>query len=245
MTTVGPEAIYKALTAAGASTLQAIGIMANMHFESGYDPEAVGDQGTSFGLVQQHGAYSYLVTGDPAADMEAQIRELVKLGGLSAASGSTPTQAAGNFAANYERCVGCQPGGGQYESRSAFGATVAAWAASGKWPASAGSPSSTPSGGSSPGGGSGTPADTTSFDWTLGTPFADLPLLGKLITGTSGSFSSIGDVAKSITGLTRAASKMLELFALLFRPEFWLRVGAFMIAMFALGSGLYFLKGSL
>jgi Peptidase family M23 len=83
------------------------------------------------------------------------------------------------------------------------------------------------------------------FDWTLGTPFEGLNWFGKLITGTTGSFATIGDVAKSISGLTRSMSKFLELFALLFRPEFWLRVGAFFFGLLALGAGLYFLKDSL
>ena len=83
------------------------------------------------------------------------------------------------------------------------------------------------------------------FDWTLGTPFEGLNWFGKIITGTSGSFATVGDVAKSITGLTRSMSKFLELFALLFRPEFWLRVGAFFFGLLALGAGLYFLKDSL
>jgi hypothetical protein len=113
----GVLGIYKALISVGASSLQAIGIMANMMNESNFNPEAVGDGGTSFGLVQNHGDYSYLVTGNPAKDMLAQIKNLVQSGGLSAASGSTAEQIAGNFAANYERCVGCQPGGAQYNSR--------------------------------------------------------------------------------------------------------------------------------
>jgi Phage tail lysozyme len=140
MAAVTPKQIYVALTNAGASTVQAIGIMANMINESGLNPEAVGDQGTSFGLVQQHGAqYATLVSGQPATDMNAQIKTLARNGGFAAASGSSAAAAAGNFAANYERCVGCQAGGPQYSSRVANAATVAGWVSSGKWPASAGS----------------------------------------------------------------------------------------------------------
>jgi hypothetical protein len=96
-------------------------------------------------------------------------------------------------------------------------------------------PSSTPSS---------TPSTDSSFNWTEGTPFEGITWFGKLITGTSGSFSSIGDVAKAIAGLTQSASKFLELFAMLFRPEFWLRVGAFVVGAVTLGAALYFLKGS-
>jgi Phage tail lysozyme len=142
MAAVTPKQIYLALTNAGASTVQAIGIMANMISESGLDPEQIGDQGTSFGLVQQHGMqYATLVSHQPVTDMNAQIKVVAQNGGFAAASGSTAAAAAGNFAANYERCVGCQAGGPQYSSRVANAATVAGWVSSGNWPASAGSAS--------------------------------------------------------------------------------------------------------
>lgn len=133
------KTVYQALTAAGASTVQAIGIMANAINESGFNPEAVGDQGTSFGLVQEHGSqYAGLVTGNRDTDLAAQVRQIALNGGFKAASGATPAEAAGNFAANYERCVGCQPGGAQYNSRVANASVVAGWVSSGKWPQSAG-----------------------------------------------------------------------------------------------------------
>jgi hypothetical protein len=139
MATVTPKQIYTALTAKGASTTQAIGIMANGIAESGLNPEAVGDQGTSFGIWQQHGnQYSTLVTGNPVNDMNAQVQTLVANGAFASASGSTGAQAAGNFSANYERCTTCQPGQASYNERVANAATVAGWIASGSWPASAG-----------------------------------------------------------------------------------------------------------
>lgn len=236
MSALSPKAIYDELVKQGASTLQAIGIMANMHFESGYDPEAVGDSGTSFGLVQQHGPYAYLVTGNPQADMVKQISLLVSNGGLKAASGSTVTSAAGNFAANYERCVGCQPGGSQNSSRSAFASTVAGWQASGKWPTSAGNPSA-----------GGTPT-TDSFNpigWVTGPAEGEFKWFGGLIRGVTGTASTIGDVATGITGIVRAMTKITDLFLLLFRPEFWLRVGAFVFGVITLGAGLYFFKEAL
>jgi hypothetical protein len=86
-------------------------------------------------------------------------------------------------------------------------------------------------------------AQTTDFSWTSIDPFPG-SIVGKVFSGVSGDFSTIGDVGKAISGLTLAASKFMELFALLFRPEFWLRVGAFVVATAALGAGLYFMKGS-
>lgn len=147
MSPLSPQVVYNALLSAGASTIQAIGIMANMINESGFDPEAIGDNGTSFGLVQQHGNYGYLVTGNNTADMNAQISLLKSLGGFAKASGTTGAEAAGNFASNYEICVGCQSGGAQFASRTGNAATVEGWINSGKWPTSAGSPSSGGSGG--------------------------------------------------------------------------------------------------
>ena len=140
MASVTPKQIYTALTNAGASTVQAIGIMANGIAESGLNPEAVGDQGTSFGIRQQHGPqYASLVTGNPATDMAAQVRVVAQNGGFAAASGSSGSQAAGNFSANYERCTECQAGQSSYQQRVANAATVAAWVSSGAWPTSAGS----------------------------------------------------------------------------------------------------------
>lgn len=159
--------VYNELLAAGASTTEAIGMMANMINESSFNPEAVGDQGTSFGVVQEHGSFAYLVTGNATADLKKQIALLKSQGGFSDASGSTGAQAAGNFSANFERCVGCQPGGAQYNQRVANAATVEGWISSGHWPTSAGSPSS----GGSPGSGSSAPVTTDNF---LTDPFGSI-----------------------------------------------------------------------
>jgi hypothetical protein len=84
---------------------------------------------------------------------------------------------------------------------------------------------------------------TAGFDWSLG-GIPGLSNLGKLITGTTGSFATIGDAAKAIAGLVQAVNKITQLFMLLFRPEFWLRVGAFLFGLLSLGAGVYFLKES-
>ena len=153
MAGITPKDVYQALIDAGASTIQAIGIMANVVNESGFNPEAVGDQGTSFGIVQEHGSqYAGLVTGRPGNDLNAQVKLLAQQGGFRAASGSTPAEAAGNFAANYEKCVGCQAGGAQYNQRVANAAAVSGWVSSGKWPTSAGSATASATSSSQPAG---------------------------------------------------------------------------------------------
>lgn len=122
----GPAAIFAALIKIGASPAQAIGIMANMINESSLNPEAAAmdtNGKMSYGLVQWNaGSFpnaGSLVTGHPANDIAAQVNYLAQTGGLRAASGSTGSQVASNFAANYERCVGCEPGGSQNNSRVA------------------------------------------------------------------------------------------------------------------------------
>jgi len=78
------------------------------------------------------------------------------------------------------------------------------------------------SGGGSGGGGGG--SGPTAMSWTMGIPIPGLEWLGSLISGVSGPARTIGDIGTAVTGLVRASSKFLQLFALLFRPSFWLRV---------------------
>lgn len=200
-----PRQVYNALIAAGASTTQAVGIMANMINESGFDEEAVGDNGTSFGLVQEHGSqYASLVTGNRQRDFNAQIKLLAQNGGFAAASGATPSEAAGNFAAKYERCKGCQPGGAQWESRVGNVSTVSNWILSGKWPKSAGSPSG---GGTTLGGN----IPQTGPGCLLANPFsASLPLIGNVSAGPSCIFST-SQARALIGGLLMAPALVMGL----------------------------------
>lgn len=139
--------IWNALIAAGASPIQAAGIMGNMFFESSLNPEAnaVDSNGyRSYGLIQWNSApgnypnASSLVTGNPQKDTASQITFLAQTGGFRAASGSTASEAGGNFAANYERCASCQSGGNQYNMRASKAADFFASAQSGNWATSSG-----------------------------------------------------------------------------------------------------------
>jgi len=235
-------AVYRELIAQGASTVQALGIMANMINESGFNPEAIGDGGTSFGLVQQHGDYGHLVTGDPAADMKAQIATLKSLGGFRAASGSTPAQAAGNFAANYERCVGCQPGGDQWNGRVANAGKVLGWYTSGKWPSSGGSPSP----GAAPGGG-GKPATLTAWgpgnvlpDWT--NPLTAIKDIGGLltspVTGAAGVATGLEGTWRALTAIGSDLNVFMKDIEWLFVPSHWVRVACFVGGTLLLVPGL-------
>jgi hypothetical protein len=196
----GALAVYQALLRNGYSTTQAIGLMANAQFESRFDPEAIGDGGTSFGVFQFHngGAVtngSGFVTGNPTADLNKQVAYLTTVAGprSAAAAGSTPQQVAGNWSRLFERCAGCQPGGSEYNQRVGFASTVAGWVSSGRWTTSSGTPPATGGGGATPGAGAGGTGGGTS---TVSTPpassgttsgstcLASFPVIGCLIQKT-------------------------------------------------------------
>jgi hypothetical protein len=185
---VSPLQIYQALIKAGASTTQAIGIMANMINESDLNVEthAIDSNGFPvYGLVswnaQDYPSASQLVTGNPGKDLTAQANFLKSTGAFADASGATPSDAAGAFAAKYEKCQGCQPGGSQYNSRVNNATTVSQWVTSGKWPTSSGSASS--SAASSAGG--------TGPGCLIANPFSvQLPLIGNVSAGPSCLFST-------------------------------------------------------
>jgi soluble lytic murein transglycosylase-like protein len=94
-----------------------------------------------------------------------------------------------------------------------------------------------------------TPGATTDsfnpFGWTKDIANIEFGWFGKLITGTVGTPFSLGDIATSLSGLVQALTKFLQLFLLLFRPEFWLRVGAFFAGVMTLGAAMFFLKSAL
>ena len=143
-----PKDIWNMLESAGASSVQAAAIMGNAIAESSLNPEAqvTDSNGYLSSGLWQFNAQSYpgspsLVTGNPMKDAEAQVAFLAQVGGFKAASGATPSQAASNFAANFERCSTCAAGQTSNEQRAANANTVAGWATSDNWPASAGTAS--------------------------------------------------------------------------------------------------------
>jgi hypothetical protein len=95
----------------GYSKAAAAGIVACIAGESSGNPEAVGDQGTSFGLIQEHGSqYSGLVTGNASKDLQAQLEAILA---YNNAQGSQliamlnqitdPVQAADFYSQHFER----------------------------------------------------------------------------------------------------------------------------------------------
>lgn len=187
---VGPQQIWSALVNSGASSVQAAAIMGNAFYESSLNPEshAMDSNGhMAYGLVSWNTA-SYpsaatLVTGDPLADLQAQVKFLGQTGGLKAASGSTVREAASNFAAKYEVCQGCNPGGQQNQMRVAKAMAFLAASKSGRWPQS---------GGSSPGGGeTGSSADC----------LAQMPAIDLKITSVGGGCLLSKSEGRLITGV--------------------------------------------
>lgn len=161
----GPRDIYNALLKEGFSTAQAVGIMANMIAESRLNPEARARDTNGYysnGLVQfnesSYPGSRQLVTGNCKADIAAQVHWIKAYANGAALKGSSGSEVAGNFAANFERCQGCQAGStypNGWSTRVANATTVQGWVSSGKWPTSAAGVTGAPSGGGSAGAGGG------------------------------------------------------------------------------------------
>lgn len=100
----------KYLVSNGYSKAAAAGIAGCIAGESAGDPEAVGDQGTSFGLIQEHGNYSYLVTGNATKDLQSQLQAIIAYNNAQGAglihmlnSITDPVAASDFYSENFER----------------------------------------------------------------------------------------------------------------------------------------------
>jgi len=99
------------LVSNGYSRAAAAGIVGCIAGESAGNPEATGDAGTSFGLIQEHGSqYSGLVTGNATKDLDAQLPAIIAYNnaqgpGLITMLNSIgdPVQAADFYSENFER----------------------------------------------------------------------------------------------------------------------------------------------
>lgn len=95
----------------GYSKAAAAGIVGCIAGESAGNPESVGDQGTSFGLIQEHGSqYSGLVTGDASKDLQAQLPAIIAYNNAQGQGRidmlnqiSDPVQAADFYSQYFER----------------------------------------------------------------------------------------------------------------------------------------------
>ena len=137
---VAAKSAYQFFKGRGYSDAQAAGIVGNLAHESGLNPAAGGDAGTSGGLAQFHNerltalkAYAASV-GKPSTDFQTQLEFIDKelhgseAGTLAKLQGAqTPEDAAAAFI-NYERPAGYTPenpaGGLGYQSRQALARAV-------------------------------------------------------------------------------------------------------------------------
>lgn len=69
--------------------------------------------------------------------------------------------------------------------------------------------------------------------------------LFNVSTGVSGFTGTITDIAVGISGIVHDMGVAIQMFAWLFNPQNWLRIGAFIFGLFALAAGAYFLKEAL
>lgn len=232
--------VYNALTGAGFSMAQAAGIMGNAQNESGFNPEAVGDGGTSFGLVQWHEpSYPFapsLVTGNVAVDLRNQIQRIVQASHGVNMSGSA-AQVAGNWASQFERCVGCQPGGAQFIGRQQNADRIFAQAQAGHWPSGPGSPG----GGGAPGGG--TPVSGTSSPglWQDVMNVWNLPITiwHTATAPVTGIVTATEDVAQAIAGVSNAFEQVFDWISWWFVPSHIVRVIAFLLGAPLVGFGIF------
>ena len=70
----------------------------------------------------------------------------------------------------------------------------------------------------------------------------NLPNPISLITGTA---STIGDIATAIQGIGKDVNFFMHFMAVLGKPAFWLRLGAFIAGLVSAGVGVYFLGKSI
>lgn len=101
----------KYLVQNGYTPAAAAGIVGCIAGESSGNPENIGDGGTSFGFIQEHGSqYASLVTGNATADLDKQLPAIIAYNNAQGAgliamlnSITDPVQAADFYSENFER----------------------------------------------------------------------------------------------------------------------------------------------
>jgi hypothetical protein len=214
--------IYTFLTGAGFSPNAAAGILGNIEQESGGNPES-----PSGGLIQILGQSG----GSLKEQLQATMTYIRANGSVKDinAHATSPSAAALYFSTKYERPNAALANN---QNRVASAELVAKAAESGKWP-------------------KGTAQDASGGDNAalgLGAGIAaglnDIPGFGFLsapVSTVSGVGQTVGDIATSVGAIGNDLSTAIHFMAALFRPALWLRVGAFIVGLLALGAGAFFI----
>lgn len=238
--------VYNALTGAGLNMAEAAGLMGNIVNESHYDQEVVVTDSNgfkSYGLVQWNAASypqaSGYVTGNPAADLQHQVSAIVSAyRGLPMPSGNTARDAqqiAGIWAAQFERCQGCQPGGPQWQSRAQNAGRIFNQATSGSWPSGPGTPGQPPPNTT----GVSAPGLLQELGNVWGIPFNFWTSAPSQVTGI---VTATEDIAQAVAGIGNVASELQHLIGMLawwFVPSHIVRVLAFLAGVPLVGFGIW------
>lgn len=222
------KAIYAFLRAEGFTLNAASGILGNIEQESGGNPAESGG-----GLIQiLQGNPGYTSSGSLKAQL-AGVMAYIRANGSVAdinAHAQSPESAALYFSSKYER-----PGIPDNANRTASASLVAAAAKSGNWATTSNLTSGTPSGGApalgAAGGLSIASQDVPGFAGIPGIPG---------ISAVSGVAHTVGDVATGIQAIANDLQTMIHFVVTLWRPQLWLRIGAFFIGILALSAGAFF-----
>lgn len=216
------KAIYTFLTGAGFSPDAAAGILGNIEQESGGNPHS-----PSGGLIQ--------ILGQSGGDLKEQLQATmayIRANGSVAdinKHATSPSAAALYFSTKYERPNAALANN---QNRVASAELVAKAAQSGKWP-------------------KGTAADASGGDNAalglgagISAGLSAIPGFGFLsapVSTVSGAGQTIGDIATAVGAIGNDLTTALHFVAALFRPALWLRVGAFIVGLLALGAGAFFI----
>jgi hypothetical protein len=81
-------------------------------------------------------------------------------------------------------------------------------------------------------------------------PLKGLEWAGNFISGgqlgaISTEVQGLAGITQGLVGITQTLSKFSQLFLLLMRPSFWLRIGAFFLGVIALLAGIRFMGEAL
>jgi hypothetical protein len=235
--------VYDALVAQHFSMAEASGIMGNIQNESSFDQEAKALDSNgfySYGLVQWN-AESYpqasgYVTGNPAKDLADQMKGIVQGWHSAGIQSGSAAAVAGQWASQFEKCQGCEPGGPQWTARVQNAERIFQQAQSGHWPP----------GGKGPGGGGGTgPGQSSSSPGLLqqlGTVWG-LPISFWESTGATVSAvpTAVEDTAQALAGVGNTLNTLMEWVAWWFVPSHIVRVFCGLVGAPLVGIGIFML----